>query len=56
MVLQLLAAGVIAVTGIGVIVEDDEAGTAMGVLHADNHQRVPSHIRGALLERPAPIV
>ena len=52
MVLQLLAAGVIAVTGIGVIVEDDEAGTTMGVLHADNHQRVLSHIRGRSWNAP----
>ena len=47
MVLQFLAAGIIAVSRIGVIVQDDKAGTAMGVSHADNHQRVVAHIRAA---------
>ena len=55
MVLQLLAAGVIAVTGIGVIVEDDEAGTAMGVTACRQPPACAVPYPRPLLERPAPI-
>ncbi len=45
MVLQFLAAGIVAANGIGVIIEDDKAGNVMRVTHTDNDQRMVAHIR-----------
>ena len=43
-ILQFLAAGIIAVRRIGAVVQNDEAGNVVHVTHTNNDQRVAAHI------------
>lgn len=51
-ILQFLAARIAPVNGAGVTVQDDESRNPSGQCHADNHQRVSSHVHSRSRNAP----